>query len=47
MIQDFKARTGRPSSDMRAPHLEPMDYLILRSTLAMTQDNLDDFFQKV
>ena len=39
---------ARPGSQFgyEAEHLEPMDYLILRSTLAMTAEDLDDFFRR-
>lgn len=42
----FKARPGAQFG-YEASHLEPMDFLILRSTLAMTPDNLDDFFRRL
>ncbi len=41
----FKARPGGLFG-YEAPHLDPMDYLILRSTLAMEPEDLDDFFRR-
>ena len=41
----FKARPGAQFG-YEAEHLEPMDYLILRSTLAMQPEDLDDFFRR-
>ncbi len=38
----FKARPGSQFG-YEAEHLQPMDYFILRSTLAMTSEDLDDF----
>ena len=41
----FKARPGSQFG-YEAEHLKPMDYFILRSTLAMTPEDLDDFFRR-
>ena len=41
----LKARPGCQFG-YEAAHLEPLDYLILRSTLAMKPEDLDDFFRR-